>query len=75
MKKFVKENWFKIVILLILASLFFWYEWRPVQIKKECFKKASDFSTETMDKQEGSIDSFDKIYDFMYKNCLRKEGL
>ena len=75
MKKFIKENWFKIIILLVIVGLFYWYEWRPSQIKKECFEKASDFSTEAIGKQGGSVDSFDKTYDFIYKNCLRKEGL
>ena len=35
-KKFVKQNGFKIVISLSLVGLFYWYEWRPSEIKKKC---------------------------------------
>lgn len=40
MKKFLQQNWFKLVVLVIILVLiggaFYWYEWRPTKIKKDC---------------------------------------
>ena len=27
-----------VIILLLVAGAFWWFEWRPMQIKKNCFK-------------------------------------
>lgn len=39
-KKWFKENWFKIWLLVILTisiiGAFYWFEWRPNQILKSC---------------------------------------
>jgi len=39
----LKQNWFKIGLLVILivfvSSIFYWYEWRPSQIRIECWEK------------------------------------
>src|SRR3989338_6469815 len=36
----LKENWFRVGLLTVLticiASAFYWYEWRPMQIRKGC---------------------------------------
>lgn len=43
MKKFIKENWFKL-ILVVLAFLFVWLsEIRPILIKKECVSRMGGF--------------------------------
>jgi hypothetical protein len=40
MKAFIAKNWFKLAILVIasltVAGSFYWYEWRPTQIKHNC---------------------------------------
>ena len=34
------NDWkFIILIILIIGGAFYWYEWRPAQINKECLKK------------------------------------
>ena len=63
MKKFIKENWFKFVILLVIFGLFYWYEWRPSEIKKECAEKT----------QKSVLVS--KLHDNLYNQCLRENGL
>jgi len=41
----LKKEWAIILIILILASgLFYWNEWRPLQIKKECFRHATNYA-------------------------------
>ncbi|MFA7385802.1 MAG: hypothetical protein WCZ99_02570 [Candidatus Paceibacterota bacterium] len=65
-----------IIGLIILGLAFYWYEYRPSQIKKECFNKARDFRIEVNNKDISiSFEDLNKRYDFIYKNCLRAEGL
>ena len=53
-----------LIVLLALGLAFYWYELRPTQVKKECYKK----SINTGFKSTSEAD----IY---YKYCLRKSGL
>ncbi|MCK4797620.1 MAG: hypothetical protein KAT05_09575 [Spirochaetes bacterium] len=70
MKKIIKENWFKIVVLLILVGLFYWYEYRPSEIKKQCNKESVEKAKNIEDGNQAI-----KIYDARYKSCLRENGL
>ena len=71
----LKENWFKLVltvsVVVVLGLVFYWYEFRTAQAKKECTKKA----TEAVRGNDYSIDTGVKAYDFVYENCLRQKGL
>lgn len=71
--KFMKEKLekYKYVILavLILATTFYWYEWRPTQIRKDCYDKAQGGSY--LSELAKSQTAIDKIY----QNCLRSNGL
>lgn len=72
MKKFIKENWFKVAVLLVMVSLFYWYEWRPSEIKKNCHETA------TIPLGKRSLESFaitQGLYEEFYQKCLRKNGL
>ncbi len=96
MKEKIKTSILIVVVVAVLGGAFYWYEWRPTQAKKECLKKASDFSRETLGEKAiidddfnkiggfktlgvsidvSDINKINKIYDFIYKNCLRKKGL
>ncbi len=58
MRKFIKENWFKLIICFIIvfiaAFTFFWFELRPKNMREECYdmarvennKKAGEFKEE-----------------------------
>jgi len=72
------KNLFKIcliiIILAIIGGAFYWYEWRPSQIRKSCQEKiekqdkelfADVVKSRIMGAKEGDV------YDF----CLRKSGL
>lgn len=69
MKNWLKENWFKIVIIIILISLvvsWIFFVWiRPMRVKKDCFNKSYT---------SGSGLSWD-TKDYVYKICLHKFGL
>lgn len=61
------------ILLLIGALLFYWFQWRPSETRKECFKYAVDKAI----KDSGSNDNTfkDEDYEFRLKYCLQREGL
>ena len=52
-----------IIILAILGGAFYWFQWRPSQIRKECYDRIPDFK-----KEYGT-------YEKDYKQCLIEHGL
>jgi len=84
MKKFIKENWLKLsiffILIIIAYSIFYWYEWRPTQIKKEC----ANLATVTINRNNAGrnyipvAERADNNYtDFnnYYERCLKERGL
>ena len=49
------------IILMMLGFTFYWYEWRPTQVRKGCFNTSQDFPKD-------SQDSF-------YRNCVMGNGI
>jgi len=39
MKEKIKKYWWVIIIVVVISSAFYWYEWRPSQIRKECVQQ------------------------------------
>lgn len=69
-------------ILLIVGLIFYWYELRPANIKKECLKIATDLTTIITSKRSGIIGWGIEIPEYpksefsnLYKGCLIKKGL
>lgn len=68
------------VIVLFIAVGFYWYEWRPTQIKKEC-SRISLSNEDIVAKPQGdefipgSIASKYMSADERYETCLRSRGL
>ena len=74
MKNWLKENKFIIILLVItLGSAFYWYEWRPTQIRKECFSLTRGGGYTNPFINENAQNRAD--FEFRYKNCLLKNGL
>jgi hypothetical protein len=65
----LKEYWVLIVIILILlAGSFYWYEYKPMRLIKQCNTKA--ISEASKEKPEAVVN----YYEFAYKLCLRMNG-
>ncbi len=56
-----------IFLIIILIIAFYWFAYRPNQIKKECGEKATEFIKEN----GGSAKDFNTFYDV----CIKREGL
>ena len=72
MNEFIKQNWFKLAILVILtisvAGIFYWLQIRPEKIRKDCIKKYQyDF-----DNGNSLLESLNKSG---YEQCLRENCL
>lgn len=77
--KWLKQNWFKlsiiIMILIIIGGIFRWFQWRPVEIRKECQKNIENADyRDTLERRIqlklGGSENVD-----LYQNCLREHGL
>ena len=65
----LKQNWLIILIVLIIAGgLFYWFQWRPAEARKECNKQA-------IEKAKVATENQQTYYDVTYQTCLRKRGL
>ena len=61
-----------LAVLIVLSGAFYWYSWRPTEVRKECFDSAikNPFKSENISETE-----FRNNLDFVYKNCLKMHGL
>lgn len=88
MNEFIKQNWFKlsilIVIVIIAGGTFYWFQIRPSNIRKECLTEAQKYSrsiaeTELKLESEGfSIAKnadYKKIENEKFNECLINKGL
>ena len=92
MKEKIKEilallNQWKVILMILLigSGLFYWYEWRPARIRRECSEVAAQAAIELMKmkaeiskryRQFAEKDLFLKDdMEAYYKECLRKRGL
>lgn len=68
----LKENWFKVGILIVILFFFYWYSYRPQDIRSMCLAEAES------NPSNASISSdryrFEAI-DLYYRNCLHRWGL
>lgn len=73
----LKYRWLLLVAVLI-AAWFYWYEWRPSQIRKDCDEAASKPSEEfSVGERVVDITGTGKqeLIEKKYMNCLRSRGL
>ena len=76
MKNWLKENWFRVGVLLILIifafGTFYWFEYRPIKIKETCSAEAHlglRILAEANDnKRQEMINNY-------YYDCLMRFGL
>lgn len=62
-----------VIALLILAGAFYWFQYRPSEIKKDCAEWSKRESYYHVGGGEFKLD--DEEYDIKYKQCLREKGL
>jgi len=71
MEKLKQYKYIILILLIVLGFAFYWYEWRPTQIKKECYYRSQ------LSQSGGRLYRLDGLgitLDESYKNCLRQKG-
>lgn len=66
MEKLKQYKYVILIIIIILSFIFYWYEIRPIQIRKSCFQTAIDKST--------SIQGDQTDMRYFYWKCLISKG-
>lgn len=79
-----------VFLILLIAGWFYWFQWRPADIRKSCHgiavDKAVDLFKVKIESPPGEPTEADKIaveqgmylkddYDSYYEKCLHKKGL
>lgn len=72
-KGVLQHKYIILVLLAILGLAFYWYEWRPTQIKKDCYNIAREKAIEKGAREDKKFYKDD--YDTYYKWCLEQKGL
>jgi len=73
MEKLKEYKYIIIICLIIIGGVFYWFQFRPSQIKKDCAKWSKGESYDHMG--GGQFELNDDTYDIKYKQCLREKGL
>ncbi len=71
MKEWLKKNeqsWPIVMLIALIVLAFYWYSWRPHQIRKTCANDATLRGFMTL----GRSDNFNEA---PYNQCLRQNGL
>lgn len=84
MKNFsVKNQLLLIITLLVVVFLFYWFQWRPSQIRNQCQKEADERRAKDFVQQDKDRDGLlpmdiqKEIIErskFTYSNCLHRKG-
>lgn len=61
MEKLKQYKYIILILLIILGFAFYWYSWKPNQIKKKCYDVAISIGGDNFDKN--------------YQSCLLDNGL
>lgn len=56
--------------VVFFCAIFYWYEWRPSEIRKECNQIALSKQTENL-----TLLGKQAHYDYDFKACLNEKGL
>lgn len=71
MEKLREYKYIILIVLVILGSAFYWYEWRPTKIKEMCSTEARfDRRTDSLVGEE-----YQKFINTYYDDCLMRFGL
>ena len=62
------------IVLVVLVGAFYWFEWRPSQAKKDCYREIYNSSLDLSAFGDDAVAAQFKENEFKYKNCLKGRG-
>ena len=69
---FDKTTVITIIVLWLMAGLFYWYAYRPTVIRKGCHASAVNDSRARIKSKDGY---YQEDYNFYYNQCFHEKGL
>ncbi len=76
MEKLLEYKYVILIVLMILGFLFYWYSYRPEQIRKVCSDQAFWDAGKTLGADESLNESqWQDRKEKLYEDCLRYKGL
>ena len=64
-----------LVSILIVSGWFYWFQWRPTEIIKECSQDREEYIQGQIIRSEGSINISVSGVALRYERCLGSKGL
>lgn len=74
MNQLVRNKTFAILLFVILAGAFYWFEWRPASIRANCMEQSVPINVTDQRDWAPERDIFE-VGDALYQNCIRLHGL
>jgi len=56
-----------VLALSLITGWFYWFEWKPTEVRKNCYQKVKD----SLKGKEGSVSGFNNVY----RACLVEHGM
>jgi len=67
-----------LIVISCLVFAFYWYEWRPAEIRKSCHNKAVEASSDQVYRDSNfdkAVAASDNIYHRVFSKCCHENGL
>lgn len=70
-----------LLAIIFLGFLFYWYEYRPSQIRKGCWGRIEDIKSGKIKSDKFVSEEFEvkigneQVINYLYNNCLKEQGL
>lgn len=74
MKKYLSKIIIAIIVLGLIGGWFYWFQWRPSEIRKNCAEDVKSLDHNVLNDKYGKVKKSD-YYNDMYRNCLHINGL
>jgi hypothetical protein len=65
----LKENWFKVILLLLIVSAAYWFIVRPAVITRNCNTIALEKVIKQDDRHNIDYSEADDVYEFWFREC------
>jgi len=84
--RIIKRNWIIILILLLVAGWFYWFQLRPAKIRQRCSQEALEKAQLLLKEKAGMVGGeyeepaerdlyLQGDYKWQYEKCLHEKGL
>lgn len=65
-----------LLVLLVLGGAFYWFEYRPSQIRKDCARRAEDIlKSEQRSVPENAAIGLGEYERYVYERCIHLQGI